>query len=395
MSLSLFFDKFINETINLNQVISVFFGYAKPYLISEKEMPNIRFIFPIHYYELFRTIVEKTPIIKDRTGYEPTKENIEDVYKERNNENIVPTINVTDPQEFFNCLLNVTNAFYEFKERTDYGNDIIELSEVMQKYIWLRMGKKDFNDVISFLKRQEEFLRETTLDGYLEEQTIGDYYDYQILAKQIWGHSYDETYKKIQFTFSDGNKKVHQLPIVDYGICEEDGKKVCYIYAIQNSRYLRDKKVERKLYKLNKGIENPEHHPNFVMAMKLFIDLVQKEGINEIRIPDGQVLSHRFHEIMGENAKRHYEERFGKYDVEEVLKKQESLPHITQINQIINIGYYQRLVDKADFIEEAKTTKLKALLNRMSIQFPDYEIIPREENSDYTSLKIKTKTYKK
>ena len=395
MSLSSFFDKFINETISIEQVISVFFGNAKPYLISEKEMPNIRFIFPIHYYELFNKIVEKTPIIKDRTGYQPTKENVENVYKERNNDNIIPTINVEDPQEFFKCLLNLTQAFYDFKNKFDYGNDIIELSEVMQKYIWLRMGKNDFNDVISFLKRQEEFLREETLDCYLKEQPIGKYYIYDIVAKQTWGHSYDETYKKMQFTFCDGGKKVHQLPAIDYGICEEDGKKICYIYAIQNSCYLRDKKVERKLYKLNKGIDNPEHHPNFVMAMKLFIDLVNKEGINEIRIPDNQVLSHRFHEIMGENAKRHYEERYGRYDLEEILNNKESITKIAQINHIINIGYYQRLVGKADFIEEAKTKKLIALLNRMNIQFEDYELIQRKEDDDYTSLKIKTKTYKK
>ncbi len=395
MTLSLFFDKLINETINIDQVISIFFGSTKPFLMSESEMPNIRFVFPVHYYELLGHIVEKTPIIKDRTGYNPNRDNVEAVYKEKDNPDIIPIINVTDPKEFFTCLLKITEAFYDYKEKFDYGSDIIELSEVMQKYIWLRMGKNDFNDVISFLKRQEEFLRDTTLDGYLEEQKVGDYYDYEILAKQTWGHSYDETYKKIQFTFANGTKRVHQLPVIDYGICEEDGKKVCYIYAIQNTRYLRDKKVERKLYKLNKGVENPEHHPNFVMAMKLFIDLVQKEGVNEIRIPDGQVLSHRFHEIMGDNAKRHYEERYGKYDLEDILKKNELVSEYAKINHIINMGYYQRLVGKADFIENAKTTKLISLLNRIAMQFPDYEIMPREEDVDYTSLNIKTKTYKK
>ena len=118
-------------------------------------------------------------------------------------------------------------------------------------------------------------------------------------------------------------------------------------------------------------------------------------AVNEIRIPDGQVLSHRFHEIMGDNAKRHYEERYGKYDLEDILKKNELVSEYAKINHIINMGYYQRLVGKADFIENAKTTKLISLLNRIAMQFPDYEIMPRKEDVDYTSLNIKTKIYKK
>ena len=395
MSLSLFFDRFINETININQAISIFFGNAKPYLISEKEMPNIRFIFPVHYYELFKNIVEETSIIKDRTMYTPTKENVEEVFKERNAKNSIPTIYVDDPDVFFKTIVEITEALQILRIKNNLEDDILTLSEAMQRYIWLRMGSKDFADVNTFLKHQRDFLRDETFDAYIKPQQIASYYDYTITAQETCGHSYDETYKRMIFTFYKDDEKIHHLPIVDFGIREEDGKKICYIYAVQNIGYLKDKTVERKLYKLNKDIENPENHPNFVMAMKLFIDLANREGISEIRVPDGQVLSHRFHEIMSNNAKKSFEEKFGNNKLENFKNANGEIPEHIMFNYMVNKGYYERLVGKADFIEDAKTTKLIALLKRMSIQFSDYELIPRDENVDYTSLKVKTKTYKK
>ena len=75
---------------------------------------------------------------------------------------------------------------------------------------------------------------------------------------------WDESTRSMHFTIKDADKR-YALPRVLYDI---DNNGVCYVYAIQKSKSEgADKSIERKLYKINKGIESPNVHPSKVYAL--------------------------------------------------------------------------------------------------------------------------------
>ena len=64
----------------------------------------------------------------------------------------------------------------------------------------------------------------------------------------------------------------HNLSSVRYGLREEDGKRVCYIYALQNNIHpyaLTNRRIQRKIFEMFKN--NYDVHPNQVYTMYLFL----------------------------------------------------------------------------------------------------------------------------
>ena len=109
------------------------------------------------------------------------------------------------------------------------------------------------------------------------------------------------------------NGNIVRLPYISYGICEEDGEKVCYIYSIMNhpskkkneeDEYLA-KKVNRVMFKLNKGVLDAESQeykdfkdgktdeyvenisdvtPSFVFSAVTFLTMLQSKGIEQVKV---------------------------------------------------------------------------------------------------------------
>ena len=131
------------------------------------------------------------------------------------------------------------------------------------------MSPNDLLNIESFLEKEVSFLKDNTFSEYIKNNVeIGTYEGYKLYTSLEEAQSWCETSSKMTFFLKKDDKEYHTLPSIYFGITVEDGEQVCYIYAIQNeSQRVKSKKAHRLLYKLNKGIENPDVNPASVLVL--------------------------------------------------------------------------------------------------------------------------------
>lgn len=161
------------------------------------------------------------------------------------------------------------------------------------------MGIEDIENIEHFLDKQLQFVKNITLDTYNLEK-LGIFNNYNIFMKTIVNDTWDETTRSMVFIIN-GDNKTYELPLILYDI---DNNGICYIYGVQNSNNIKDNVIERKLYSLNKNIDNPNVHPSKLYALMLFIEQLKKKGITKIVVPSMQILSYRYHELLSKKAKK-------------------------------------------------------------------------------------------
>ena len=134
------------------------------------------------------------------------------------------------------------------------------------------------------------------------------------------------------------------------------------------------KKVERLLYHLNEGIEEPKNHPNQVYSLLLFLDLLKSHGITKIKVPTLQVLSYGYHELLSATTKEKFARNWDQDNIDllnyltgERLKyKLESYKR--------DLVWYNKVVEKQDSISKQKTENLINLFYRMECHIQDFII---------------------
>ena len=188
----------------------------------------------------------------------------------------------------------------------------------------------------------------------------------------------DKMLRSMIFTIS-GVNDYHELPRILYDI---DDNNVCYIYAIQDSKGKRSKRIERELYKINKNIENPNIHPNKIYAMIFFINELKQKGISRIVVPSMQVLSYDYHEILKETAKR---------DLDKAEKDISMYPD--DGNVIANYEFAKKWAshcNDVDKISYLKTEELISLIYRLLEHDSNIEVVNDVNiQGDYLEAKIK------
>ena len=279
--------------INFKELIELFVICCIPSIKGENEIPNINFIFDNNGMRLF-DYVKKNPFKKeDYWTPSITDENLILLKPENNRNPNSKTIIIKDPVLFFELLVDIVNEQIKlFKEYNRHCNERnITMSLLVR--IWLRMDENDFIDVISFLKKELSFYKDRTLDKYKEETYITTFEGIKSFAEVSANESWDETTRSMNFRLEE-NDNTHTISRVLYDIKEENGQRICYIYGVQNNLFnITNKKIERKLYKLNKGIENPRVHPNQLYSLILFLEILKREGITYIKVPMNQSLKDR------------------------------------------------------------------------------------------------------
>ncbi len=342
----------MNEVV-FKEIVELFVNSTIYDLKYERETPNINFKFGTDGFVLFKS-VKKSPFVMQGAST-PDISDKDIKFIANNNDDInAPTIFINDSVLFFESLTSISNALIKLYGEYDEYRNARELSLKMMRRIWLRMGIEDFSDVNSFLRKQLEFVKNRTLDTH-NENIFTRFYGYHVSMKTIANRTWDESTRSMIFRIYDDNSS-YELPHIMYDI---DDDNVCYIYAIQNGKRVeKDKKIERKLYKLNNGIENPNVHPNKVFSMMLFIKLLKEKGIKRIRIPSLQVLSYKYHELLSKKAKDDLENRYeklqmypdDKYCIKYYLEAKE---------------WYDRVANKEDYISYLKTEELMNLMYRI------------------------------
>lgn len=366
----------ILETIEFRELIELFLNTSIHEIKSEYETPNLNFKFGKDGIELFRDIVAN-PFIKD-DAWTPNAEEKDITFLCSHSEDDAPTIFINDSVTFFKCLTDIINEYIELYYQYNEKKSARGLAMQILRRIWLRMGIEDMSNVNEFLKKQLEFIRNRTFDKHTTDK-IGLLGKYEVWMKVDINRTWDETTRSMIFTLY-GDESEYELPHVLFDI---DDNQTCYIYGVQSSKRAKDKAIERKLYVINKNIDNPNVHPSKVYALLFFIQQLKKNGITKIKIPSMQVLSYRYHELLSEQAENY---------LEQMQKRITAFPNNRIVQRKYNQAkqWYDRVHYKQDIISYLKTEELINLIYRILEHDTSIQILnDLNIQGDYLDIRIK------
>lgn len=358
------------KTITFNELLEIFLSTSIHEINEEKETPNINFYFQKDGFELFKKIITN-PISSLHCAYQ---EDINFLKNNRHNDSL--SIKINDSFIFFKYLTDIVNETIKLFNEYDDNVDTRETTVYLLRRIWLRMGISDVSNINYFLENQLQFIRNRIFDCHKLE-IVNNIEGYSIYMKTKANELWDETTRSMVFSIEKG-ERIYELPHVLYDI-NNDG--VCYIYGVQNHQGEKNKHIERKLYQLNKGIDNPNVHPSKVYAMLLFINELKKKGISNIIVPSMQVLSYRYHELLSNESKKNYEE---------IIRQCDDNPNDIYLKNRFKYLYnwYTHVYQKQDKISYLKTEELINLMYRITEHDSNIEIL-NEVNIQGDSMIIK------
>lgn len=368
--------------IDFKELIELFILRTLPSIKSEKEIPNINFIFDNNSIELFNYVMKHPFRKKDVWTEDITSKDLE-ITKEVNNMNPNSnTIIIDDGVTFFDLLTSIVNEHLKLFREYDYTLMTRSTTMSLLTRIWLRMDDNDFNDVISFLRKELDFYKDRTLDKYRTETYISSYEGIDSYAECSINESWDETTRSMNFRLENSGES-HTISRILYDIRSENGIKVCYIYGVQNNLFnITNKRIERKLYKLNKGIDNPKVHPNQLYSLILFLEILKKEGITTIKVPKNQTLSYGYHKILSNNEKSNFKAKWPTEKVRKIYSSDDEDSVSKRHEYELDKEWFKHIVDKEDTIERLKTDKLFELLRRLCLYDPSFEFVGISPNND-------------
>lgn len=362
--------------IEFREIIELFLHTSIHELKEETETPNVNFIFDSEGLSLFDDIVKNPFVLEGYWTPDATQEDI-DYMIQRSNDDCL-TLYIKDTNKFFKYLMDITNSLLDLFKF--YGINASPRNTAMNimRRIWLRMGVEDVENVEQFLKKQLEFVNNKTFANKNPEK-VGSYYDYDVVMNTSINPTWDESTRSMIFTIKNDDEE-YELPHVLYDI---DDNGICYIFAVQSEQKKKSKTIERKLYKLNKGIENPNVHPSKVYALMLFVEQLKQKYITKIIIPGMQVLSYRYHELLSKKIAVDLLEAqaklFDRPTSEHYRREYENMKK-----------WYSRVHDKQDTISYLKTEELLNLVYRLTETDPSMEIT-NELNLQGDSINISIK----
>lgn len=348
-------------------------------ILFSDELPNFDFEFRENEAIEFikKTLQDYRNKFKDESFFKELQEKHKKILQkveEKSNNNMKPVMIVSNYKQFFELL----RQFYEknielFFKRTNFSGFPVYEKDNCFEQIWLRCTVEDFNNPEMFLSKQVQMINDKTFDEYDEETYLGklDFLNDNIICiKNGIARTWDENTREIIITIYD--KKYYNntelwdrphctLPVIRYGIYEKDGKKICSIGSIQSRRKsLEDKeiydkqdinkKVERKKYKVNSEV--PEEYidqvePKSILALSLFINILNKKGITDVEIPCMYVLDYEYHKKMSKKLLEDFKKEWTKSrkDKAPLLYKEE-------------FNYLKQNYNKQDLISKIKTERM-------------------------------------
>lgn len=223
----------------------------------------------------------------------------------------------TKLKEYFDAL----KSLYDLNSDTKYYMDYY------YRVLINNLTNSDSLELEKFVDLRTSFLNDNTFD-LLEKETI-------VTTSEINGTTVTyscikcleepglETPFIIEFYMTINDKK-YELPIVRYGIKDNE----CHIYTIQYGKNRvctkDDERFKRVVNKFNSGIkENRGVSPSFVLSFILFLKLLQESNIKKIVIPDFIYAryKHYYKNSSEEKSDKMLERIFNKFHI--LLKRME------------------------------------------------------------------------
>lgn len=383
--------------------------YSLEKLLSSDELPNFKFDFrekeAIEFIE--NIMKEYTNSFKDddyKEKIQARHENLLKKIKQKTNENDeTPIMIIKDYKNFFEYLRQAYERHMElFFQRLDESGFPRYEKDNLFEQIWLRATPNDFNNPEEFLKKQAEMIKDTTFKKYDEETYLGKLEclnNHIICIKNGIARTWDENFREMQITIYDkehyNNKELwnrphYTLPLIRYGIYERGNKKICSIGSIQDkNNYKEDyeeeknlrKRIDREKYKVNKDIAEEDTlkvEPKNVIALSIFINLLHREGINDIEVPSMYVLDYEYHRKRNKYLLKEFKQKWPKE-----RRKKESLTYEKEYKKFLKI------FRKQDLISEIKTERLLLTARRLLKHYPKANITAYPEEVDnYMHMQI-------
>ncbi len=329
---------------------------------------------------------------------------LEALNKNDEQDNTRPVMIIRDYKAFFEALTELCeqNIHQHFKRTKNSTFPWYERTNCMEQ-IWLRMAPEDFNDPENFLSREVQMAQDNTFDKYDEETCLGQSKilgnNYICIQKKV-ARTWDEASQEMAITiydkdcYHDDNKRYsskYKLPVVRYGIYEKDGKKVCRIFSIQTTDTEQSKndvrkKTDRAKYKVNDGVSEgstEKVEPKNLIALSIFINLLNMEEITQIEAQCEYALDYEFHEKRNKRLIKEFDERW----TDE--KKQEHPDMYAREKKYLDKSY-----GKEELISEIKTERFAKIFNRLLEHYPMglADSYPTEVDSNYHIIMPKIKS---
>ena len=229
------------------------------------------------------------------------------------NKGNLSTLVIKNKEEFFELLEIYISKELKLNRSHVFFSDDIERNHIksLMVYLFINMSTEDFLNPVECLRRRIGFLDDRTFSLFEETIDFNAIPGSKLLIDQSVQSIYMETPFIIDFTI-EHNGNYFRLPYISYGICEENGEKVCYIYSIMNHPLGRQfvvdeklaKKINRVMYKLNGGVLDSESQeykdykngdsddyvenisdvtPSFVFSLVTFLTMLQSKGITKVK----------------------------------------------------------------------------------------------------------------
>ena len=290
---------------------------------------------------------------------------------------------VNDYKKFFYLLTELKKAINEHGFSRNFT-----INELYRS-IWLRMNPSDLENVEGFLRRQISFAMNDDIFGHCKE-TLHQYGDIYIRFENRSNEDWFETNNNIRFSIEQEEEtesddlfsifhsyKSYSLPSIHYGLIKENNEAVCYIYGIQNlDNYTKqDEDLKKIIQGERKRLRNSTVSPDFIITLKLFIDLLYSRGITKMKIP----LMQNFNYIYHEYTSNKYKEKLAEYTEEQKEKYMDEYNNGNRDNDVVDYmivqDCYNMFADKEDIISKNKTERFIETFMIMKEKYDNIEIL--------------------
>lgn len=316
-------------------------------------------------------------------------------------ENVI-FIKIPDGKEFFKLLDELMTTFDNSSRHNNFN------ATALLRSIWLRMGPSEINDVNTFLKKQIAFIK----NDYLIPPNEIDLQQIDNLSISYVNHgneSWFETNRHIRIFIKKkvGEKiiddwigpeniyKYYTLPVIHCAFIKEDNEPTCYVYGIQSlnkNEINKDEEIDTIIHEEKKRLRNKYVSPDFIIALKIFIDILKTKGITTIKVPLLQVFNYEFHKRLSDR----YQKEMSIYNNQEI-KDLDSLNDSSYKKEAYeNIkNLYDKYAGKEDIISTNKTERLINTFYLVSEFYDSLDIITEPfVESDNLVCKIRYKKEK-
>lgn len=242
----------------------------------------------------------------------------EEYFNDRN----MSTLVIKDEERFIEVLKEYVYYCFVLKRKTlkFYNNEYDNKIKMLIAYLFINFSTEDFLNPVEAIRRYIDYMLDNSFE-YLNEGRViplgSTFGNSDIFLKRTAQSVMMETPWKIDISLCkwvDDEMVSCPLADVSYGIREENGEKVCYVYSMMKPKEKGEssdrekifrKRLNRELYKLNEGVleqesedfikyrngETRDYQENvtdvtqsFVLSLSIFVTLLQKEGISKIKV---------------------------------------------------------------------------------------------------------------